>query len=108
MRYVVDIDGTICEHRSNPNFGKGKVFHNRIAKMNALFDHGHEVIYYTARGMGEFDQDVAKANEKWYNYTHIQLMSWGCRFTQLIVGKYSGDVYIDDKGIHSNDFFTHS
>ena len=28
--------------------------------MNALFDHGHEVIYYTARGMGEFNQDEQK------------------------------------------------
>ena len=108
MRYVVDIDGTICEHRDRPNFGKGKVFYNRIAKMNALFDHGHEVVYYTARGMGEFGQDVTKANIKWYNYTHTQLMSWGCRFTQLIVGKYSGDVYIDDKALNSDDLFNNN
>ena len=34
-----------------------------------------------------------------------QLCSWGCMFNDLWLGKPSGDFYIDDKGINSNDFF---
>ena len=36
MRYVVDIDGTICEHFNGPNFGSGKVYYDRIEKINKL------------------------------------------------------------------------
>jgi len=32
-------------------------------------------------------------------------MLWGCKFHELHMGKPSGDYYIDDKGINSNDFF---
>lgn len=105
MKYVVDIDGTICEHKDNPNFGKGEVYYDRIQKLNELYDNGNEIVYYTARGMGEFDGSVRCAHQKWYNYTVNQLNEWGCKYTHIIVGKYSGDIYIDDKAINSNDFF---
>ena len=105
MKYVIDIDGTICEHLDRPNFGKGKVYHDRIARINELYNQGHEIVYYTARGMGEFNQDNVSANNKWYKYTYDQLIKWNCKFTQLLIGKYSGDVYIDDKAINSEDFF---
>jgi hypothetical protein len=105
MKYIVDIDGTICEHVNNPGFGTGKVYYDRIEKINQLFDEGHEIIYYTARGMGEYDGSIHNAHQKWYNYTYNQLETWGCKFTKLILGKYSGDIYIDDKGVNSDDFF---
>lgn len=105
MRYLIDIDGTICEHCDNPNFGKGEVFHDRISYINNLYNHGNEIIYYTARGMGEFDGDVNLANQKWFDYTHQQLEEWKCQFHKLIVGKYSGDCYVDDKAINCDDFF---
>lgn len=105
MRYIIDIDGTICEHKDNPNFGKGVVYFDRINKLNKLYEEGHEIVYYTARGMGEFSGDAIKANQKWFDYTIQQLQSWGCKYTTAIVGKYSGDIYVDDKAINSEDFF---
>lgn len=108
MKYIVDIDGTICEHVNNPNFGTGEVYYDRIERLNQLFDDGHEIVYYTARGMGEFDGSASLATRKWFNYTYNQLKDWNCKFTKLIIGKYSGDIYIDDKGIHCDDFFKHN
>ena len=105
MKYVVDIDGTICEHVNNPDFGTGEVYHDRIERLNQLFDEGNEIVYYTARGMGEFDGSITYAHQKWFAYTYNQLITWGCKFNKLIIGKYSGDIYIDDKGVHSDDFF---
>ena len=37
--------------------------------------------------------------------TKKQLEKWGCKFHELIMGKPEGDVYIDDRGINSKDFF---
>tara|TARA_A100001201_G_C4057221_1_gene191553 strand:- start:468 stop:794 length:327 start_codon:yes stop_codon:yes gene_type:complete len=105
MKYVVDIDGTICEHLDRPRFGQGEVYYDRIEMLNKLYEEGHQIIYYTARGMGEFNQNQTQAREKWYTYTCNQLTSWGCKFNELIIGKYSGDIYIDDKGVHSDTFF---
>jgi len=113
MRYVVDIDGTICEHFNGPNFGSGQVYYDRIEKINKLYDEGHEIVYMTARGMGtknnpegNFDEEsMNRARQKYGRMTEQQLDDWGCRYTKLFLGKYSGDIYIDDKGIHSDTFF---
>lgn len=105
MRYIVDIDGTICEQMTNFAYGQGKVFYDRIKYLNELYDSGNEIIYYTARGMGEFDGSYRLANQKWYNITEKQLKDWGAKYTKLIIGKYSGDYYIDDKGIDPEKFF---
>ena len=47
--------------------------------------------------------DLAK--QEFYEFTEIQLSLWGCKYHQLFLGKPSADYYIDDKGIHSDDFF---
>ena len=37
--------------------------------------------------------------------TEEQLERWGVKYHQLFLGKPSGDIYIDDKGIKDEDFF---
>ena len=49
MKYMVDIDNTIC-YNENSNYEDSKPDHVRIAKLNELFDKGHEIHYWTARG----------------------------------------------------------
>ena len=118
MKYVVDIDGTICEHINQGSstkqlFGTGEVYYDRIAKINQLFDEGHKIVYHTARGGGRyhnpeemFDGDTIQAcYKRWFTYTEQQLLDWGCKYTELVMGKYSGAVYIDDKAINSDVFF---
>ena len=77
----------------------------RIEKINQLFDDGHTIKYFTARGMGRYNDDADKAREKFYGLTKMQLDIWGCKYHELILGKPSADYYIDDKGINSDDFF---
>jgi hypothetical protein len=106
MRYVVDIDGTICY----PGEGDKKYTHanprwDRIQVINKLYDKGNYVVYLTARGMDRFDNSRQLAEKEFYNFTKTQLESWGCKFHELYLGKPSGDYYIDDKGVHSDDFF---
>ena len=34
-----------------------------------------------------------------------ELKEWGCKYHELIMGKPHADLFIDDKGINSDEFF---
>jgi hypothetical protein len=106
--YVIDIDNTICESTTKCSvcvYESSVPIKKRIEKINQLYNEGHTIKYFTARGMGRYSDDSEKALDKFYNLTKMQLDAWGCKYHKLIMGKPSGDYYIDDKAIHSNDFF---
>ena len=102
MKYVIDIDGTICNEVFNADGTKNYAIHepmmDRIAKVNALYDAGHTIKYMTARG--------AVSGIDYYDLTMEQLLSWGCKFQELSVGqKENYDIWIDDKAFWSENFF---
>ena len=104
MRYVIDIDGTLCTNE-NGQYNFAKPYTERICKINELYDAGHTIILFTARGMGRTDNNRNEAYELFYNFTLEQISKWNVKFHKLILGKPAGDVYIDDKGINANEFF---
>jgi len=102
MKYVIDIDGTICKEILKPNGKKDYALHepmmDRIAKVNALYDAGHEIKYMTARG--------AISMVDYYDLTKSQLYAWGAKYHELSVGKKEHyDIWIDDKAFWSESFF---
>ena len=108
MRYSVDIDGTICSQTTGGDYHKAMPWWDRIATINKLYDEGHDITYFTARGMGRFGDDPdasMKASALLFDLTEQQLKDWGCKYHTLILGKPSADYYIDDKGVNSDDFF---
>lgn len=108
MIYVFDIDGTICDKphcREDADYESSIPKLDRIEKINALYDQGHEIKYLTARGMGRYDNSRILAEKHFYTTTYNQLKKWGCKFHELRLGKPAADYYIDDKGINANDFF---
>lgn len=105
MKYIVDIDGTICTPVLNGNYLEASPIISHIEKINKLYDEGHTIVYLTARGMGRHNDNADLAEQSFYLLTADQLEKWGCKYTKLMLGKPSGDYYIDDKGINSNDFF---
>jgi len=54
MRYVIDIDGTICipGPTDETRYDQALPIQDRIDEINKLYDEGHIIIYLTARGMG--------------------------------------------------------
>ena len=96
LTYVVDIDGTIC-NTERGNYFSSKPIQERIDKINKLYDEGHKIIYYTARGY--------KSGVNWRELTEKQLKEWGCKYNKLVMGKPYGDAYIDDHNILLEDFF---
>jgi len=97
MKYLVDIDNTICTQDADNNYYNAKPFPHRIYILNKLFDEGHEIHYWTARG--------SSSGKDWADLTKAQLESWGCKYTTVSVGKPSYDVWIDDKAYNPQDFF---
>ena len=102
MKIFVDIDDTICYHNEEDrkifDYSKAKPYVERIAKINNLYDEGHEIIYWTARG--------TVTQKLWFCATYEQLKSWGCKFHELKMGKPAYDLFIDDKNIHSDRYFS--
>ena len=105
MKYVFDIDGTICTN-SSPDYSKAKPYKERINKVNKLYEQGHTIIFLTARGMGRNKNNAALAVSDFFELTREQLKSWGVKYHELFLGKPSGDLYIDDKGIKDEEFFS--
>jgi len=104
--YCVDIDDTICKKPDDliGDYDISIPIPERIEKINQLYDEGHTIKYFTARGMGRYNSTTL-AQKMFYELTYNQLKSWNCKFHQLIMGKPSADYYIDDKAIKDYDFF---
>lgn len=108
LTYCVDIDGTICDKdvcRKDGDYETSIPNMNRITEINKLYDQGHIIKYFTARGMGRHKDSIILAQKDFFDITYNQLTSWGCKFHSLILGKPSADFYIDDKSINDKDFF---
>lgn len=97
MIFVVDIDDTICVSPADHDYNFCVPLFDRIARINNLYDEGHVIHYWTARGQS--------SGIDWSEFTHNQLVSWGCKFHLLKMNKPSYDVWIDDKAIGLKEFF---
>ena len=104
MKYVFDIDGTICTNTYG-EYNKAQPYLDRIEKVNELYHEGNVVIFNTARGMGRSNNSAKRATSELYDFTKNQLDSWGVKYHHLFMGKPSGDIYVDDRGIKDEHFF---
>lgn len=95
MIYCFDIDGTICR-TSDANYLNSVPFPDRIDRVNELFENGHEIIFFTARG--------STTGIDWSDQTERQLKEWGVKFHRLILGKPQADLFIDDLAVNSEHF----
>ena len=102
--YVFDLDETLCE--SNGDYRSSVPHLDRIEIVNRLKGQGARVVIFTARGMRTFHGVRFLAKLRWGRITKMQLKLWGVQFDKLILGKPSGDIYVDDKAVNSEDFFS--
>ena len=102
MKIYVDIDETICYHKDEDSskardYTKAMPYMERIQKINDLYDTGHTIIYWTARG--------SITGLDWTELTTTQLKEWGAKNHGLKMGKPAYDLFIDDKNVNSDVFF---
>jgi hypothetical protein len=95
MKIRVDIDETVCFYEEDIALDGKKCYdkaipnHINIAKINNLYDGGHEIIYWTARG--------SRSGLDWHEFTENQLKSWGAKFHGLECNKPYYDLFIEDR-----------
>ena len=90
MNIFVDIDETICYYANKREYPLALPIKENIAKINKLYDKGHNITYWTARG--------SVTGLEWYKVTEAQLKKWGCKYHKLSVGeKPAYDLLICDK-----------
>ena len=94
--YCFDIDGVICKTKGK-NYFKAKPILKAIKKINHLYDQGHFIKIFTARYMGRNKDNIKLAKKQGYKTTYAQLKKWKIKFHQLIIGKPSFDIFVDDK-----------
>lgn len=97
MIYIVDIDNTICTTVAS-DYVHSVPITSRITAINRLYDDGHTIIYWTARGMSS-GKDHSELTQK-------QLDQWGCKYHEVRMNKPMYDVWIDDKCVEAGDFFS--
>ena len=95
MKIFVDIDDTICKNISNSNYSSAKPIMKNITLINKLYDDGHEITYWSARGT------VTGIN--WEKVTKDQFQEWGVKYHFLSLGKKPVfDLLVDDKALNVN------
>lgn len=98
MIIYVDIDNTICQTPETGEYHKAKPLYDRIAKINDLYDQGNTIIYWTARG--------TRTGHDWRELTEKQFKDWSVQYHKLYFHKPVYDLFIDDKNINSNTYFS--
>ena len=102
MKYVIDIDGVLCDTTyqftdENWYYIKSKPKQVVIDKVNSLYDSGHRIVLFTARGSKIKRDD-------WKELTIQDLNEWDVRYHELLFGKPWADYYVDDKNMSVERF----
>ena len=100
-----DLDDVICHRKSNE--GKVEKYHTcypneaMVKIVNQCYDAGAIIKIYTARGMTVFKGKGHVVYSNLYDMTQEQLLDWGVKFHQLVMGKLHYDLLVDDKAVNS-------
>lgn len=93
-KFVIDIDGIVASLTPNNDYTLATPSLPTIALINQLYDAGHRIIMFTARG--------SETGIDWYGITANQLALWGVKHHELRVGKPAADYYVDDRMLSVN------
>jgi len=93
-----DLDNVVCGTSGN-KYDKSIPKKKVIKLINKLYKKGYTIKIFTARYMGKFNGNAKKAKKFGYKKTFNQLKKWKLKFHELILGKPSYDLIIDDKAL---------
>ena len=104
MRICIDLDGTICEIRKDPQtYVDVKVKEGAKEMIHNLRAAGHTIIINTARNMGSTGHNVGKALKNVGQMTFEWLERNGIEYDEIFFGKPNADITIDDRVVRFND-----
>ena len=94
-----DIDGVICRTKNSYYYSSKPIIKN-INFINYLYSQKYYIKIFTSRYMGRNNENSKKATEQGYSFTKKKLENWGLKFNELIFGKPSFDIIIDDRALN--------
>lgn len=104
LRICIDLDGTICEIRKDPQtYADVKVKKGAREMIHALHSAGHTIIINTARNMGSTGHNVGKALKNVGQITFEWLERNGIEYDEIFFGKPNADITIDDRVVRFQD-----
>ena len=91
-----DMDDVLC-YRTSEEGGVAKYktclpLQDMINVVNKCYENGMYIKIYTARGMSTFSGDVSKVYSELYELTKQQLINWGVKHHELVMGKIHFDL----------------
>ena len=96
----IDVDETICttigDKTCARDYSQARPIKKNIIKANKLYDSGHTIVYWTARG--------TMTGIDWTDVTIQQLSDWGAKYHSIKLGKPNFDLYICDKVLNVKDW----
>lgn len=104
---AVDLDDVLVERPERfENLGADKYRHctpiqKNIDIVNSWYADGHKIIIYTARGMSQFQGNASRVYYALFELTTKQLLDFGIRYDELVMGKIHYDMIVDDKALNS-------
>lgn len=96
MTYCFDLDETLCYSPLDQprDYSLAQPYKKAIARVNKLFEEGHSITIFTARG--------ATSGTNWHGVTTRQLSLWGVKHHKLIdKGKPHYDLFVDDRATNA-------
>jgi len=87
----IDIDGVLASAVPPDRYEDAQPLREAIAAVNGLFDAGHEIVLFTARG--------SATGIDWHAVTERQMREWDVRYHRLLFGKPAADYYVDDRAL---------
>ena len=94
--FVVDLDGVVASLTPNNDYSLAAPLLETITLVNRLYDSGHRIILYTARG--------SATGVDWTRVTQRQLSAWGVKYHEIRFGKPAADYYVDDRMLSISEF----
>lgn len=96
-----DLDGVICRTKGG-NYSNSNPIKKNIEAINHLKNKGYIIKIFTARFMGRSNENARLAFQKGFKLTSNQLKNWGLNYDELIMGKPTYDIFVDDKNLNFN------
>lgn len=94
ITYCFDLDGTLCSITENKSYKDALPYTEVIKKVNSLYDEGHTIKIFTARG--------STSGIDYHELNVEQLKKWNVKYHELIdKNKPSFDIFIDDRAINA-------
>jgi len=94
-----DLDGVICRTKGN-NYINSNPIKRNIEAINYLKNKGFIIKIFTARFMGRSNENTRLAFQKGFKLTSNQLEKWGVNYDELIMGKPTYDIFVDDRNLN--------